>query len=131
MIFVDSSVWVDWLRRIQNQYTAALAALISNRKVVVGDLVVAEVLQGVPAKMDFERTREVLLDLKPASVAGAYVAVQAAANHRHLRGLGITPRGTIDTLIATRCIMEGWPLLASDRDFRPFADHLGLELVTP
>jgi predicted nucleic acid-binding protein len=35
-------------------------------------------------------------------------------------------RKTIDTLIATRCIEDGLPLLYSDRDFDPFVEHLGL-----
>jgi predicted nucleic acid-binding protein len=35
-------------------------------------------------------------------------------------------RKAIDTLIATRCIEDGLPLLYSDRDFDPFVEHLGL-----
>lgn len=44
-----------------------------------------------------------------------------------LRGRGITIRKTIDTLIATRCILDDIPLLYSDRDFDPFVAHLGLK----
>jgi predicted nucleic acid-binding protein len=43
--------------------------------------------------------------------------------------LGVTVRKTIDTLIATRCIESGYDLLHSDRDFDPFAKHLGLRVV--
>ena len=50
-------------------------------------------------------------------VAGIDVAPAAAENHRLLRSRGITVRKTIDTLIATRCIRDGYPLLFSDRDF--------------
>ena len=39
----------------------------------------------------------------------------------------MTVRKTIDTLIATRCIISGYSLLYSDRDFDPFAQHLGLK----
>jgi hypothetical protein len=38
-------------------------------------------------------------------------------------------RATIDTLIATRCIEDGFSLLHSDRDFEPFVEHLGLKSV--
>jgi hypothetical protein len=38
-------------------------------------------------------------------------------------------RKTIDTVIATRCIVDGLELLHSDRDFDPFAQHLGLMCV--
>jgi len=41
----------------------------------------------------------------------------------------VTVRKTIDTLIATRCILDGHALLYSDRDFDPFVAHLGLTPV--
>ena len=52
--------------------------------------------------------------------------MQAARNFRSLRARGVTVRKAIDTLIATRCIHDGLPLLFSDRDFEPFVEHLGL-----
>ena len=55
------------------------------------------------------------------------VAVRGAGYFRQLRACGVTVRKTIDTLIATRCILEGWPLLFSDRDFEPFVQHCGLK----
>jgi predicted nucleic acid-binding protein len=57
---------------------------------------------------------------------GADIAIQAARNFRTLRALGVTVRKTIDTLIATRCIVDGHPLLYSDRDFEPFVRRLDL-----
>jgi hypothetical protein len=59
-------------------------------------------------------------------LGGRDIAVQAARNVRALRGLGVTVRKTIDTVIATRCIESGYELLHSDRDFDPFVQHLGL-----
>lgn len=53
-------------------------------------------------------------------------ALIAARNSRHLRSRGVTVRKTIDTLIATRCLVDGHELLYSDRDFDPFVEHLGL-----
>jgi predicted nucleic acid-binding protein len=43
--------------------------------------------------------------------------------------MGITIRKTIDTLIATRCIEDGLTLLHADKDFLPFAEHLGLKVA--
>jgi len=48
------------------------------------------------------------------------VAIEAARNYRRLRALGLTVRKTIDTVIATRCIVDKLELLHSDRDFDPF-----------
>ncbi len=44
---------------------------------------------------------------------------------------GITIRNTIDCLIATYCITNEVTLLHSDRDFSPFAEHLGLTILHP
>ena len=67
--------------------------------------------------------------LDEIEVGGYFVAVQAARNYRFLRTLGVTVRKTVDTLIATRCIMDGFELLHNDRDFDPFVKHLGLKSV--
>jgi len=67
-----------------------------------------------------------LTSLKVAELGGQEVAIQAAKNFRALRKLGVTVRKTIDSLIATRCIESGYDLLHDDRDFDPFAKHLGL-----
>ena len=57
------------------------------------------------------------------------LAATGAAHYRRLRGLGITPRGTADLIIATWCIAHAVPLLQRDRDFAAMAEHLGLQLV--
>jgi hypothetical protein len=129
VIFVDSSVWIDWLRGTTTHQTETLAQMMVSQHVLVGDLVLVEVLQGIADPVQFERTRAVLLERRIVTVAGADIAVQAARNHRRLRAAGVTPRKTIDTLIATRCIFEGWSLLTRDRDFAPFAAHCGLHLL--
>jgi hypothetical protein len=62
-------------------------------------------------------------------LGGREIAIQAAKNFRALRGSGVTVRRTILTVIATRGIESGFDLLHSDRDFDPFAKHLGLRVV--
>lgn len=129
MIFVDSSVWIDWFAGKPTPQAERLDTFLSREPLVVGDLVLTEVLQGISNPAQLRRVRERLLSLTVVNVAGVEIALRAADNHRTLRTLGITPRGTVDTLVATRCIEEDWPLLTSDRDFRPFAEHLGLALA--
>jgi predicted nucleic acid-binding protein len=41
----------------------------------------------------------------------------------------LTVRGTVNVIIATRCLSEGFRLLHSDRDFDAFEEHLGLQVV--
>jgi predicted nucleic acid-binding protein len=62
-------------------------------------------------------------------IGGYRIALRAAENQRFLRARGVSVRKTIDALIATKCIDEGFSLLHCDRDFEPFAAHLGLRLA--
>ncbi|HVI99161.1 MAG TPA: PIN domain nuclease [Sphingomonas sp.] len=127
MILVDSSVWIDYLRARDTAETAMLAQLFTQERLATGDLMLAEVLQGSTSETAFERTRRIMTaSLALIPMVDAEVAIQAARNYRLLRARGVTVRKTIDTLIATRCIMEGYPLLFSDRDFVSFVEHLGL-----
>ena len=126
MIFVDSSVWIDYFRGTAAAEADRLDTLLGESELVTGDIVVTEVLQGFDRDSDFETARRRLTGFPVVTIGGPEIAIQAAQHFRTLHGLGITVRKTIDPLIATRCIAEGWPLLFSDRDFDPFVAHLGL-----
>lgn len=126
MILVDSSVWIDYFRGTASPEADRLDALLGEQELAVGDLVLAEVLQGFDSERDF-RTALALFDaLAVIEIGGRDIAVAAARNFRRLRAKGVTVRKTIDTLIATRCIENRLPLLYGDRDFDPFVAHLGL-----
>lgn len=127
MILVDSSVWIDFLRGNPTSQVVRLQALLPLTRLAIGDLILAEVLQGIDSERDFNRTRELLGTLEMVELEGEELAVEAARNFRRLRALGITVRKTIDTIIATRCIADGHALLFSDKDFDPFVAHLGLQ----
>jgi predicted nucleic acid-binding protein len=87
------------------------------------------VLQGFTADKDFNRAHKLLTSLDLVVLGGQDMAIQAARNFRALRARGITVRKTIDAIIATRCIQSGLTLLRADRDFEPFATHLGLRVL--
>lgn len=129
MILVDSSVWVDYLRGSPTPQANLLDSLLGVEPLAVGDLILAEVLQGCPTEKTFNEVRRLLLSLTVMPLGGREVALEAARNHRRLRALGFTVRKTIDTVIATRCIMDKLELLHSDRDFDPFERHLGLRCL--
>ncbi len=126
MILVDSSVWIDYFRGIPTPQTDRLDALLPTELLLMGDLILAEVLQGFSSERDFNQAKALLMALPISTLAGADIALQAARNFRQLRALGVTVRKTIDTVIATHCIENGISLLYSDRDFDPFVEHLGL-----
>ena len=125
MILVDSSVWIDFFRGTVTPQTERLDALLGSELLVVGDLILAEVLQGFNSERDFNQARKLLTALDVVTLGGPEIAIQAARNFRTLRARGVTIRKTIDTLIATRCIESDYALLFSERDFEPFVEHLG------
>ena len=126
MILVDSSVWIDYFKGAITAQTEKLDTLLGREPLAIGDLILTEVLQGFSAERDFNEARKMLTSLTVVELGGQRIAIQAARNFRKLRNLGVTVRKTIDTVIATRCIEDGYDLLYSDRDFDPFVKHLGL-----
>ncbi len=129
MILVDSSVWIDYFRGVLSPRTDKLDRLLASEPVAIGDLMLTEVLQGFIDEREFKRARNLLTSVTVVELCGRDIAIQAAKNYRMLRGLGVTIRKTIDTVIATRCIESGFTLLHSDRDFEAFEKHLGLRVV--
>lgn len=126
MILVDSSVWIDYFRGFATPQTDRLHRLLDEEMIAIGDLILTEVLQGFDRDRDFNRAQKLLTALTIVELGGKEIALRAARNFRKLRALGVTPRKTIDTIIATRCIESDLPLLYSDRDFDPFVERLGL-----
>lgn len=129
MILVDSSVWVDFFRNKPTLEAEWLDRNLETEGLVVGDLILAEVLQGFKNDKGFNEAKRLLGRLAQVNIGGIDLAIHAARNYRRLRSLGVTVRGTLDVLIATRCITDGLRLLHSDRDFDTFSKHLGLRVV--
>ena len=130
MILVDSSVWIDFFRGTRTSEAERLDVLLGTTRIAVGDLILAEVLQGVRDEREFQQVRKTLDSFEQVDLVGRDIAIQAAKNFRKLRDLGLTVRKTIDTLIATWCIESNYALLHSDRDFDAFELHLGLQVVS-
>ncbi|MBK4738971.1 type II toxin-antitoxin system VapC family toxin [Noviherbaspirillum pedocola] len=126
MILVDSSVWIDYFRGVNTPQAEKLDFLLGRQLLAIGDLILAEVLQGFDSEREFNAARSLLASFELVQLGGQNIAIQAARNFRTLRSKGVTIRKTIDTLIATYCIENGFSLLHNDRDFEPFARHLGL-----
>ncbi len=129
MILVDSSVWIDYFRGAPTPQAELLDGMFGRTRLAIGDLIVAELLQGVRDEREFNLVRKTLEAFTKVDLAGHDIAVKSAKNFRALRAQGITVRKTIDSIIATRCIEDGLTLLHNDRDFVPFQTHLGLKVA--
>ena len=127
MVLVDTSVWIDFFNGQATAHTEKLDSLLSSTIVVVGDLILAEVLQGFRADKDYKLAKKLLQELERVSLCNGAYAMKSADLYRLLRKKGIIIRKTIDCLIATYCIENKLPLLYSDNDFDPFTKHLSLK----
>jgi len=127
MILVDTSVWVDFFNGNESNKTEQLEHFLSSTVIIVGDLILAELLQGFRKDKDYQTAKSLLQECQLVQLCNIELAIKSAQNYRILRKQGITIRKTIDNIIATYCIENSIPLLFSDRDFEPFVSHLNLK----
>jgi predicted nucleic acid-binding protein len=126
VIVVDSSVWIDFLNGRKAAHVERLQAALGVEEIIVGDLMLCEVLQGLSSERDARQVESLLRRFEIVPMAGQAIAVSAARNFRSMRRQGVMIRKTIDLLIGTWCIENRRALLHNDSDFKPMAQHLGL-----
>lgn len=128
MIFVDSSVWIDYFNGKSTSETETLNSLLGVEPIATGDLILSEVLQGFRKDKDYKTAKNLLTLLTVFNMLDTSIAIESADNFRLLRKKGITVRKTVDAIIATFCIKNNLPLLHSDKDFEPFHKYLRLKI---
>ena len=128
MIVADTSAWIDYFRGVEAPHTDALDYELQYNRIITGDLIITEFLQGFRNNSDFLTAKKIMESLEYKDFVGKKIAYQAAENYRILRKKGITARKTIDVIIATFCIENGYQLIHNDRDFDIMEIHLGLKV---
>lgn len=128
MIVSDTSAWIDYVRGIDAPHTNLLDYELANNRIITGDIIIAEFLQGFRSEKDYEEAKRMMDCLEYHDLVGKEIAIKAAQNFRKLRKNGITIRKTIDVIIATFCIENGYELIHNDRDFDPMENILGLKV---
>ena len=126
MIVADTSVWIDYVKGIDASHTNILDHELIYNRVVTGDIIITEFLQGLKNDREYLIAKQIMDNLEYRDFLGKEIAIQAANNYRKLRKQGITVRKTIDVIIATFCIENRFPLIHNDRDFDPMEEILGL-----
>ena len=129
MILVDSSVWIDYFNGKINPHTDWLDSALGKEIIIVGDIILAEVLQGFKSDRDFHKAKGLLSNFQFMEMLGWELAVKSAENYRFLRKKGVTVRRTIDVVIGTFCIHHGISLLYDDMDFDPLIKYLKLDAI--
>ena len=127
IVLADSTVWVDYLRGVASTGAAKLDEAISTGIVVLGDLILAEVLRGMPDERTARHATANFDNFSVMTLGGKVIAIKAAENYRLLRAKGVTLRGTVDLIIGTWCIEYSVPLIHADRDLEGMEKWLGLQ----
>ena len=129
MILVDSSVWIGYFNGKINPQTDWLDSALGKEIIIVGDIILAEVLQGFKSDRDFHKAKELLLNFQFIEMLGQELAIKSAENYRLLRKKGVTVRKTLDVIIGTFCLHHNISLLHDDQDFEPLTKHLKLNVI--
>ena len=127
-MIVDSSVWIDLLRKRETPETIAVERIAAEEEIGLGDLILYEVLQGITPASRIEKVKSHMLSFHVFTMGGRDLALEAVHNAHVMRAQGIQV-ARVDCLIATFCIASGSRLLSSDRHFQPFVDTLGLVMA--
>lgn len=126
MILVDTSVVINLLRGIENDKTKLFREVLE-KKIPFGisALTYQEILQGARDQKEWD-----LLETYLGSQTIYYLPQEqtffkkASELFYHLRRKGITPRGTVDILIAMTAIENKLNLLHDDKDFTAMQKHI-------
>jgi hypothetical protein len=130
VIVVDTSVWVDFFRDSASWQVEHLAQLVADDDpVALTDIVLTEILQGLPNDREARRVERRLLAFDVLRLEGLDDFRRAASLYRQARTRGITIRRTLDCLIASVCVRDDAPLLHADVDFDRLAACTDLRVV--
>ncbi len=125
MLLLDTSAWVEFLRR-DGKFD--LEAELEFDEVVTCLPVVREVLQGFGDERAYRQAREAMLSLPMVeSPLEEALFVEAADLFRAARRAGFTVRSGVDCLIAACGLRHALPVVHFDRDFDALARVSALE----
>jgi len=129
LILVDTSAWVEYLRRTESGADQTVEHLLeSGELLATTETVMMEILAGARDERHAGELRRFLLSLDYRPLVGLADFEQAASIYRICRRGGDTVRSLADCLIAAVALREGLSILAYDRDFEAIARHTGIEL---
>lgn len=87
MILVDSSVWIDFFSNRPTPQSDRLDRKLGRESFVVGDLILAAVLQGFKHDSGFAEARCQFGKFEHLVIGATELAIEAARNHRRLSAL--------------------------------------------
>jgi|LSQX01.3.fsa_nt_gb predicted nucleic acid-binding protein len=126
MVLVDTSVLIAFLKG-QSSVKVSIFNEILSRDIPFGISAITyqEVLQGARDEAEFQTLKEYLSTQKIYFLEeSTSIYEEASMLYFKLRRKGITPRSTLDLLIAATAITNNLALLHDDQDFDTMAAHI-------
>lgn len=126
MVLVDTSVLIAFLKG-QSSGKVSIFNEILSRDIPFGISAITyqEVLQGARDEAEFQTLKEYLSTQKIYFLEeSTSIYEEASMLYFKLRRKGITPRSTLDLLIAATAITNNLALLHDDQDFDTMAAHI-------
>ena len=129
MIVADTSAWIDYFRGVVAPHTDALDRALSESRIIIGDLILAELLQGFSSEREFQIAKQLMEGLEYRDFVGRVMAMAAAQNSRALRMTSFFPgfarddgRGSHDHVSFEQRIVakmqRGSPACQAERELR-------------
>ena len=129
MIFVDTSVWIDFFNHASTEYAHHLRQLVeSDEDVCLADIHLTEILQGIHQEKAFIELKKYLLMFPVLRAQGIETYIFAAQISRTCAQKGTPVNKTVDTIIAAIAIETGVELFHKDKDFDVIARHFPLKV---
>lgn len=123
MYLVDTSAWLDYLKGNKSPVVTKLTEVMDQQiPFGITGIIYQEILQGAGTEQDFTLLEEYFATQRfyhPRDLVETYR--HAAALYARCRRRGVTPRSTVDCLIAQVAIEHELQLIHSDRDFAAMA----------
>ena len=130
ILLVDTSVWIDFFAGRHTAQTAIFKDTIrEGADVALTQLILAEILQGVPSDPEFVKIRKVLSSFRILQPASDETYVHAARLYRTGRKRGVTIRSLVDCLVAVIALEHGAAVLHRDRDYDRISGYAPLKTI--
>ncbi len=132
MYIVDSSAWIEYLRRTGSRADVEVTQMVEREwpNAGVTEPVIMELLAGARGRENFLRL-ERLLDAMPlCRVDPACDFAEAGALYKFFRESGITIRSQVDCLIAAVAARREATIVHADRDFDVIASRYPVQVMS-
>src|SRR2546429_4145690 len=132
MYLVDSSAWIEYLRRTGSLADAQVTELVEQPSPTAGvtEPVIMELLAGARDSADFRKLRRLTTAMPLFRIDPVCDFTEAAALYKVLRGAGVTIRSMTDCLIAAIAWRREATLVHADADFDRIAARYPVRVMS-